>query len=123
MSILRLLIAGSIFCLLAVNAQADNNNATLLVGKWKSTTKTGELPLGSEIEFNKDGTMTIATFDDGKVDQKFDATYRVDGFQINFTLLLANKEEKKPPVTIKEISKQALTLKVGGNVTEFKRLK
>ncbi|MCE9564681.1 MAG: TIGR03066 family protein [Planctomycetes bacterium] len=124
MNALRLLVTGMIVCVFPFIAQADDkkdkpDNTKLLVGKWEVTKAEKELPVGSVIEFSKDGKMKITA-----KNKSVDAVYTVEGDKIEFTLKLGDRDEKKDPLTIKKLSEQELVLSVEKGITfEFKRVK
>src|SRR5262245_3195877 len=63
MNVLRLLVAVAVACALAVGARADEkkaDNAKLLVGTWEvAKADQGTVPVGSTVEFTKDGKMKV----------------------------------------------------------------
>ena len=129
MNALRLLAAGMMVCVLTASAQADDkkdkpDHAKLLIGKWEMTKAADDLPVGSVIEFTKDGKMKIVAKKDGK-EETINAIYKVEGAKIEYTLKLGDKDEKKKPLTIKKISEQELLLvfQAEKQPLEFKRVK
>ena len=128
MNTLRLLSLATMVCVLTVGARAEDktekpDNAKLIVGKWEVTKADKEMPVGAVIEFGKDGTMKITAKTGGK-EQSVDAVYKVEGDQVQFTLKLPDREEKKEPLTIKKLSEEELVLDMEkGRSVEFKRVK
>ena len=138
MNALRLLVAGILFCGLTVSARADDkkekaDNAMLLVGKWEVTgieralevggVDKKVLPVGAVIDFTKDGKMTIIV----KKEKQINATYKVDGDKIHFTIIADGKEGTKDPITIRKLSETELIV-VGKDgildgIFEFERVK
>jgi uncharacterized protein (TIGR03066 family) len=125
MNAVRLLTVGMVVCVLTPGTwAADDNekpdNAKLLVGKWEVTRGDKELPVGSVVEFSKDGKMKITI----KEKDNIDAVYKVEGDKIQFTLKTGDTEEKKDPLTIKKISEKELVVETKkGQSYEFKQVK
>src|SRR4051794_20329255 len=86
MTPLRFLAVGLILCLVpgigpGSEAKDKADYAKLLVGKWEVTTANEELPVGSKIEFGKEGKMKITHKQGGK-EETAEAVYRVEGGKI-----------------------------------------
>jgi uncharacterized protein (TIGR03066 family) len=125
MSAFRLLAAGLTLLVPLVSAGADVKKekpdfAKLIVGKWEVTKADRELPVGSVVEFGKDGSAKF-TVKDGEKQVTHEATYKVEDDKLLLTL--KPNDEKKPPITIKKLSEKELVLQGDKDVFEFKRVK
>ncbi len=74
---------------LAGHAKADDTPK--LLGKWEVTKSTGDTPVGTVVEFAKDGKMTAAVTLEGK-DVKLDGTYKLDGKKLAVKLTLGEQK-------------------------------
>ncbi len=82
---MKLLSVALVVCALAGSARADDTPK--LLGKWEVTKSGGETPVGSVVEFAKDGKMTANVTLDGK-DLKLTGTYKLDGKKLTVKLTL-----------------------------------
>jgi len=89
----------------AGSVRADD--AAKLVGKWEVTKSGGEVPVGSLVEFTKDGKMTANVTLDGK-ELKLAGTYALKGDKLKVNLVL-NEQKIDHEFTIK-FDKDELTL-------------
>jgi uncharacterized protein (TIGR03066 family) len=126
MNVLRLLVAVAVACALTVGARADEkkaDNAKLLVGTWEVVkADKGTVPVGSTVEFTKDGKMIVIHKQDGK-EEKGEGTYKLDGDKFSFEMKMGDKVAKKT-ITIKKISETEMTTTdEDGKTVEFKRKK
>jgi uncharacterized protein (TIGR03066 family) len=62
-----------------------------LVGTWEAVKGSETLPLGSTIDFTKDGKLKL-TIKEGDKSQVFEGTYKVDGAAFKATLKDGDKE-------------------------------
>lgn len=128
MNAFRLIAAALLVTTMMTGALADDakdkpDHAKLIIGKWEVTKSNKELPPGSTMEFAKEGAMKITGKRDGK-ERSIDAVYKVEGDQLQFTLKLADKEEKKLPLAIKKLTQDELVLGSEKGIDfEFKRVK
>src|SRR5262249_47749712 len=76
---------GLVVFALAGPARADDN--AKLVGKWEVSKSGGETPVGSVVEFTKDGKLTASVNLDGK-ELKLTGTYKFDGKKLKMELNL-----------------------------------
>jgi uncharacterized protein (TIGR03066 family) len=90
----------------AGSARADD--AAKLVGKWEVAKSTGETPVGTTVEFAKDGKLTANLTLDGK-DVKFTGTYKFDGKKLKLDLTL-NEQKVEHELTAKFKGDDELTL-------------
>lgn len=74
---------------LATNARADDTPK--LLGKWEVTKTTGDTPVGTVVDFAKDGKMTAAVTLEGK-EVKLDGTYKLDGKKLALKLTLGEQK-------------------------------
>src|SRR5262245_49962751 len=105
MNAIRLFAVGAVVCLLGTTGGADEkkaDNAKLIVGKWKITkAREGGPPEGTQIEFTKDGKISITVEVNGEK-RMLEGTYKVDGDKFTITRS-QNGEENKQEVTIKKL--------------------
>jgi uncharacterized protein (TIGR03066 family) len=116
-----ILIAGLLGSLRAEEKKPDNK--TLIVGVWELT-KTGEggnPPVGTTMEFTKDGKMKMTGKTKGK-EFVFNGTYVVEGNKLIGTMKTSDREEKGD-LTIKKLTDKELVTNDGARVLEFKRKK
>ncbi len=71
----------------ALTGSAKADDTAKLLGKWEITKSAGETPVGTVVEFAKDGKMTANLTLDGK-DVKLDGTYKLDGKKLKVNLTL-----------------------------------
>ena len=62
---------------LAGSVQAQDDNAKKIVGVWVLDKSSGDLPVGSVVEFTKDGKLT-ATVKIDTMEVKIDGTYTIE---------------------------------------------
>lgn len=86
-------------------ARADDTQK--LLGKWEVTKSGGDTPVGSVVEFLKDGKMTANVPLDGK-DVKVTGTYKLDGAKLKVNLMV-NEQKIDHEFTVK-FGKDELTL-------------
>lgn len=88
----------------ALVGRADDKKADdtpKLLGKWEVTKTTGDTPVGTIVEFAKDGKMTATVNIDGK-DVSIDGTYKLDGKKLAVKLTLGEQKiEQDLTVTFK----------------------
>src|SRR5262245_44194740 len=125
MNALRFLMAGAMVCLAGANLWAEDkaDNAKLMVGKWECTkADPGTLPVGSIVEFMKDGKMKV-TMKMGDMEVKIDGSYTVEKNTFTMAMKIGD-EEHKQTITIKKISdKEMSTTDKDGKVVELARKK
>lgn len=93
------LICAVVLGLSVVCAPARADDAAKLLGKWEVTKSGGETPVGSVVEFAKDGKMVANVTLDGK-DLKLTGTYKLDGKKLSVKLAL-NEQKIEHDFTIK----------------------
>ncbi|MFM8273772.1 MAG: DUF5640 domain-containing protein, partial [Gemmata sp.] len=77
-------------------ARADDTPK--LLGRWEVAKSTGDTPVGTVVEFLKDGKLTAAVNLDGK-DLKLDGTYKLDGKTLHIKLTL-NEQKVEQDFTV-----------------------
>ena len=100
MNALRLLAIGMTVCVWTASAPAEGrnekpDNAKLLLGQWEVTRAEREVPVGTVIEFSKDGKMKITFSEDGKK-QSLDAVYKIVAFDGRPVLKLSTSKSTLP---------------------------
>lgn len=90
-------VLGLVVLALAGPARADD--APKLLGKWEVTKSGGETPVGSIVEFMKDGKMTATVTLDGK-ELKPTGTYKLSGNKLTVNLTL-NEQKIDYEFTVK----------------------
>jgi uncharacterized protein (TIGR03066 family) len=87
-------------------AAAQDDNAKKIVGAWEVAKQTGDLPVGTVVEFLKDGKMTV-TLKEGDKDLKLEGTYKVEKDKLNVTLKIGDDKHEEE-VVIKKLTDDAL---------------
>jgi uncharacterized protein (TIGR03066 family) len=82
----------------ASTASLRADDAAKLVGKWEVTKSGGDTPVGSTVEFTKDGKLTATVPIDGK-DVKVTGTYKLDGKKLKVNLTL-NEQKVEHELTL-----------------------
>ncbi|MBN9120861.1 MAG: hypothetical protein J0I06_17205 [Planctomycetes bacterium] len=90
-------VLGLVVLALAGSARADD--APKLLGKWEVTKSAGDTPVGTIVEFAKDGKMTADVTLDGKA-LKLSGTYKLEGTKLKVNLAL-NEQKIDPEFTVK----------------------
>ena len=125
MNALRLMVAGvcAVVMVAGIRAEEKADNAKLLVGAWEVTkADEGALPVGSVIEFGKDGKVSV-TAKRGDKESTSEGTYTVAGDKLTVTLKHEGKDIKHA-ITIKKLSDTVyVTENEKGKTAEFKRKK
>ena len=126
MSALRLVAVLAVVGLVGAGLRADDKKpdyAKQIVGKWEVTkADEGTLPVGSIVEFTKDGKFK-ATEKDGDKDVSFEGTYKVTGDKFEVTLKIG-EESHTNTVTITKVTDDEMHTKdKDGKVVEVKKKK
>lgn len=98
--------------------QVKADDTAKLVGKWEVTKSGGDVPVGSVVEFTKDGKMTANVTLDGK-DLKLTGTYTLTGDKLKVNLTLNEQKIdhqftvkfKDDEMTLEDADKKVDTLK------------
>ena len=99
---------------------ADDDNAKKIVGKWEITKSGSDLPVGSTVEFTKDGKLSAVIKGD---DTKLEGTYKVEKEKLTVKLKVGDQSVEET-VTITKLTEDALELKdKDTKVDVFKKLK
>ena len=112
MKLLFALALGAILISLGAFATADEKKkdeaASKIVGKWEITKTEGDEPVGTVVDFAKDGKFSImAKLGDKEV--KLDGTYKVDKDKLTTEITVAGKTEKDVD-TIKKLTDDEMLL-------------
>jgi uncharacterized protein (TIGR03066 family) len=123
MNAMRLLVAGVMVCALTFGVRAEENSK-LLVGAWEVVKADKEtIPVGSVVEFAKDGKMKVVHKAEGG-DKTAEGTYTVTGDKFTFTLKVAPDKEVKKTIAIKKLTDTDLsTADEDGKTVDLKRKK
>ena len=125
MNTMRLLMAGFVVVALTSNVRSEEkkDNTKLLIGAWEVTkADEGALPVGSVIEFAKDGKVKV-TAKRGDKESTAEGTYTVAGDKLTVTLKHDDKEDKHA-ITIKKLTEtEYVTENEKGKTATFKRKK
>jgi len=106
----------------AGTAQAQDDNAKKIVGSWELTKAGGDLPVGSIVEFTKDGKLTAVVKADGQ-EIKFEGTFKVEKEKLTVKLKVGDQNVEET-VTIKKLTEDALELEDKDKKTDtFKKKK
>jgi len=106
----------------AGTAQAQDDNAKKIVGSWELTKAGGDLPVGSIVEFTKDGKLTAVVKADGQ-EIKFEGTFKVEKEKLIVKLKVGDQNVEET-VTIKKLTEDALELEDKDKKTDtFKKKK
>jgi uncharacterized protein (TIGR03066 family) len=116
----------AVVCVLAVGVRAEDKKpdyAKMIVGKWEVTkADEGTLPVGSIIEFTKDGKFTSRE----KLESKeitFEGSYKVEGDKFNLDLKVGDQTIKVSITITKMTDDEMHTKNDEGKVVEVKRKK
>jgi uncharacterized protein (TIGR03066 family) len=125
MNAVRVLAVSAIVCLIGAGVRAEDkaDNAKLMIGKWEvSKADDGTIPMGSTVEFTKDGKIKFA-FKMGDMDVAFEGTYTVEKDAFTMVMKMGDMEHKQT-VTIKKISDKTMsTVDKDGKAVELTRKK
>src|SRR5262249_59835035 len=105
MNAMRLMAVGVLVGLVSFAARAEDkaDNAKLIVGKWEcAKADEGTLPVGSSVEFTKDGKI-IVIVKEGDKEMKGEGTYKVEGDKFDFTIKIGDQEHSDT-ITIKKLT-------------------
>jgi uncharacterized protein (TIGR03066 family) len=126
MNALRLVASGlltlGLVLALPVGAKADANKDKL-VGVWEVVkADPGALPVGSTVEFGKDGKAKVTAVREGK-ETTAEGTFAVEGDKLTVTLKHGEKEVKHE-ITIKKLTDaEFVSVNEKSKTAEFKRKK
>lgn len=116
----------AVVCVLAVGARAEEKKpdyAKMIVGKWEITkADEGTIPVGSVVEFTKDGKFK--SYEKlGAKDVQFDGTYKVTGDKFEITIKFG-EESHSNTITITKLTDDVMATKdKDGKAVEAKRAK
>jgi len=123
MKALSALVLGAAALGLAVPAAADEkDNPKAIIGKWEIT-KSDTAPVGTVVEFTKDGKVLAVVKDEGQ-DVKLEGTYKVDKDKLTTKIKLPDGKTTDDTDTIKKLTEDALEIEDSTKkMTTFKRKK
>src|SRR5262249_27988714 len=122
MRLSRLAVAWVLFLSMTINGTAGTDTAKKLVGLWELVKTEGTGPLGSTVEFTKDGKTRIhAKVKDKEFD--FNCTYKVEGDKLTVTITVEGKTHLEIN-KIKKLTDMELVLEDAKGVKdEYRRIK
>ena len=124
MNLLRIAVAAVLATGLCGALQAQNKKAdtkSLIVGVWELTnTAKGGPPIGTTMEFTKDGNLKLTSKADG-MELIANGKYVVEGNKFTGTLKIRGNEEKGTSTIRKLTDTELVTEDEAGRVLEFKR--
>ena len=123
MNMFRFLSVGAIVCAFTIGARAEEkvDYAKLIVGKWEITkADEGTVPVGSTVEFTKDGKFIVTGKKEDKV-ESFEGTYKVEKNTFTFVMKLGDMEHKETITITKMSEKEMSTKDKDGKVVECKK--
>ena len=84
------------------NGAVRADDADKLIGKWEITKSDNEAPVGTVVEFMKDGKMKAVVKHDG-ADLNLTGTYKLDGKKLSVKLMLGDEKiEHDYTITFKD---------------------
>jgi uncharacterized protein (TIGR03066 family) len=92
----------------AGTAQAQDENAKKIVGVWEVAKAGGDLPVGSTIEFTKDGKLVAVVKAEG-MEVKLDGTYKVEKDKLTVKVKIGDQNLEET-ATIKKLTDDALEI-------------
>lgn len=109
----RLAMAGAVLAAvgLAGLAPADDKKdetGAKLVGKWEVTKAETDTPVGTVVEFTKDGKLVVLLKEDGK-ETKLEGTYKVEKDKLAVSITVEG-QKYDDSLTVKKITADALEL-------------
>jgi uncharacterized protein (TIGR03066 family) len=108
--------------ILSGSATAQDDNAKKIVGKWEITKAGGGAPVGSVIEFTKDGKLNAVIKIEG-MEIKMDGTYKLEKEKLSVTLKTAEMTVEET-LTIKKLTDEAMELEdKDKKIDELKKVK
>ena len=114
------LVLGVLVFGFAATVKAQDDNAKKIVGTWVLDKSSGDLPVGSVVDFTKDGKLSASV----KVDTmeiKIDGTYKVEKDKLTVKLKAGDMDIEET-ATITKLTDEVLELKdKDGKVDSFKK--
>lgn len=105
-------------------APAPASNPKMIIGVWEITKSDDGTPVGTTIEFTRDGKLKITT-KVGDAPLNLEGTYKVDGDKLTVTVKSPDEgKEMSDTVTITKLTEKVLITKdTKGKSDEFKKKK
>jgi len=114
------LVLGVLVIGFAGTAKAQDDNAKKIVGTWVLDKSSGDLPVGSTVEFTKDGKLSASVKID-TMEVKIAGTYKIDKDKLSVKLKAGDMEIEET-ATITKLTDDVLELKdKDGKVDSFKK--
>jgi uncharacterized protein (TIGR03066 family) len=108
---------------LAAEEKKDDANKEKLVGVWEVVkAEPGALPVGSVVDFGKDGKAKVSAVRDGK-ESTAEGNYAVDSDKLTVTLKHGDKEVKHALLIKKLTDTEFVSENEKGKTAQFKRKK
>jgi uncharacterized protein (TIGR03066 family) len=105
---LSALALGVVVLALAGSASAQDDYAKKIVGKWKITKSASDAPIGTLIEFTKDGKLSVVIKLDAQ-EMKLEGTYKIEKDKL-LTKIKLNDQQVEETDTIKKLTDDELEL-------------
>lgn len=99
---------GVVMVVVAGTAQAQDDNAKKIIGTWIVDKAGGDLPVGSSLEFTKDGKLLAVIKADG-MEVKLDGTYKVEKDKLSVKVKIGDQNLEET-ATIKKLTDEALEI-------------
>lgn len=114
------LVLGVLVFGFAGSVKAQDDNAKKIVGIWVLDKSSGDLPVGTAVEFTKDGKLS-ATVKIETMEIKIDGTYKIEKDKLTVKLK-AGEMSIEETATITKLTDDALELKdKDGKLDSFKK--
>ena len=129
MNAMKLLGVGAVMVLLSAGTRAQEkvDYAKLIVGKWEATkADAGTIPVGTIVEFTKDGKMTVkhTPKEKGAKTTTLNGKFKAEGEKIDYTIDDGAGGTRGEILTIKKLTDDELvTVDPEGVQEDFKRAK
>jgi uncharacterized protein (TIGR03066 family) len=123
MKTLKLLAVVAIVFLYGTGVRAEEkvDYAKTLVGKWEITkADEGTVPVGTIVEFTKDGKFIVTGKKDSK-EENFEGTYTVEKDTFTFVVKIGDMEHKETITITKMTDKEMSTKDKDGKAVECKK--
>lgn len=125
MNALKLFAVGALLCLCGSLGRGEEkpDYAKLIVGSWEaSKADPGTVPVGTVIEFTKDGKVK-ATVKQGGAEMTVEGTYKIEKDSVTMTIKVGDKERTQALTITKISDKEMSTKDKDGKVVELKKNK
>jgi uncharacterized protein (TIGR03066 family) len=89
-------------------ARAQDDNGKKIVGIWEVVKSASNLPVGSTVEFTKDGKLN-AVLKESPNEIKLDGTYKIEKDKLTVKIKIGETSEEEV-VTVKKLTDEALEI-------------